>query len=381
MTLAACNADEACIADMGGEAVARYDALAARLRDSPATFAFPLPSGGTAERRITFGDLESAAAGYLYAENGRMILLRALAAAASRDDFVPLARILYESLSLDPETLAPVPDPTFSDAIYYSVECNDYDYGPAEEYIRAGDAVDASLPRFDSIFYGDLPCAFWPEDDLDAGRPAPLVAEGLPTLVMVGTADPATPLPNARRIIGHLDDGYLVIEQGGPHVIFGWGNECVDSLVTDFLVDDILPARETSCPGVVTNEYLPLAPADASAFADPLEALASVDDEVYYLPEYYYWDLETETAVGCPYGGTLTFGPAAIGEVWELDGCAFARGFVMTGSALYDYIRGEFTLTVSVSGLADGQLVYTRSDDWTLSVTGTYAGQEVNLTR
>ena len=30
-------------------------------------------------------------------------------------------------------------------------------------YLRAGDAVEASVPRLASIFYGDLPCPFWPQ--------------------------------------------------------------------------------------------------------------------------------------------------------------------------------------------------------------------------
>src|SRR6185436_2483819 len=96
-------------------------------------------------------DLEVAASGYLYSEATRLLLQRALAAAA-QDDLVPLARLLYDSLSLDPETLAAIPDPTYSDAIYYAVECQDYEYNSgsptqsAESYIRAGDAIDASIP-------------------------------------------------------------------------------------------------------------------------------------------------------------------------------------------------------------------------------------------
>lgn len=384
MTLAACNADPACLADMGGEAVASYDGLAARLQEGPAAYEFPSPlaSNGSVLRRFTFIDLETAAAGSLYTEADRMILLRALAAAAARDDFVPLARLLYHVLSLDPLTELPAPDPSFSDALYYSVECNDYDFASPEAYLAAGDAVEASLPRFVSVYYGDLPCAFWPADDEDAGRPAPLVAEGVPTLVLVAAADPATPSANAERILAHLADGYLVVQEGGPHVIFGWGNACVDSLVTDFLVREALPARRTTCPGVVAAAYVPLAPADASAFADPLSALAAVDDEIFYLPEYYYWDLETETIVGCSFGGSLTFRPGDRGEAWSFDECAFSRGFALTGSAVYDYGRGALTFDVAVSGLAEGRLVYVHDmRGGGRTVTGIYAGEEVDLSR
>jgi pimeloyl-ACP methyl ester carboxylesterase len=380
MTLAACAEDEACAEEFGADPAAAYDRLAARLYEGPLTFEFPLPSGGLAERDISFADLETAAAGYVYSETARMIFLRALAAADVRGDLVPMARVLYDSLYLYPETLEPVPDPTYSDAIYYAVECNDYDYGPAEEFFRAGDPVEARLPRLASIFYGDLPCAFWPADGFAPGRPAPLIAEGIPTLVMVGTADPATPIGNAYRIAEHLADGYLVIEEGGPHVIFGWGNTCVDDLVTTYLVDGVMPAeRETTCEGVVIDPYLPLAPVDASDFADPLEAMVSVDDEIYYLPEYYYWDLETPSGVGCPYGGTLAFEPFDAGEQFTLDGCAFSAGFVMSGTGEYNYDEETFTLQVSVAGLASGELDYIREADGSVRVTGTYDGRAVDL--
>lgn len=380
MTLDACANDPACAADLGGDPVGAYDDLAALLADGPLGFEFPLPSGGVTERTLSFADLETAAASYLYSETARMIFLRALAGAESRGDLVPLARVLYDSLYLYPDTLEPVLDPTFSDAIYYAVECNDYDYGPAEGFLRAGDPIEVALPRFASIFYGDLPCAFWPEDGFEPGRPAPLTAEGIPTLVMVGTADPATPIGNALRIVEPLADGYLVVEEGGPHVIFGWGNSCVDDLVTAFLVTDTVPDdRETSCEGVVIDDYLPLPPATVSGFADVLDALISVDDEIYYLPEYYYWDLETPTSVGCPFGGTLGFEPSEVGEQLTFAACGFTGGFLLTGSGVYDYDAERFTLDVSVTGAAEGTLLYTREGDGSLRVIGEYAGEAVDL--
>jgi pimeloyl-ACP methyl ester carboxylesterase len=379
MTLAACAEDEACAEDFSADPASTYDRLAARLSEGPMSFNFPLPSGGLAERDISFADLETAAAGYVYSETARMIFLRALAAAETRSDLVPLARVLYDSLYLHPETLEPVIDPTYSDAVYYAVECNDYDYGPAEEFFRAGDPVEATLPRLASIFYGEIPCAFWPDDDFDPGRPEPLVAEGIPALVMVGTADPATPIGNAHRIIEHLADGYLVIEEGGPHVIFGWGNACVDDLVTAYLVEDQLPDRETTCEGVVIDPYVPLAPEDAAEFADPLEALLSVDDEIYYLPEYYYWDLVTPTGVGCPFGGTLVFEPSVAGEQLAFGGCAFSAGFALTGTGEYNYDEERFSLQVSVSGLASGELIYVRKADGSIRVAGEYGGREIDL--
>ncbi len=297
----------------------------------------------------------------------------------------PMGRVLYSSLVLDPETEEPVLDPSYSDASYYTIECLDYGYPgdtpeeAAENYLRAGDELDQGLPRMASIYYGDLPCVFWPNRQTETSRPAALQAQGIPTLVLGSTADPATPTQQGVHVFERLDDGYLVMESGGPHIIFGWGVSCVDELVTAFLVEDQMPERQTTCEGVVADEFVPLMPRDAADFADPLEAMAALDEEIYYLPEYYYWDLETPTAVGCPFGGTLKFEAAENGEVFNLQECAFSEGFVMSGEGSFDYESELFSLTVSVSGLADGTLTYTRDVDYSLAVTGQYDGEIVDL--
>jgi hypothetical protein len=287
---------------------------------------------------------------------------------------------------VDPETERPILDPSYSDAVYYAVECQDYAYFSGTEaeraaaYMEAGDGLDAGLPRFASIFYGDLPCVFWPDAQEDEVRPQPLAAEGVPTLVLNGTSDPATPYSNAEAVYSHLADGYLVTMTGGPHIIYAWGFSCVDDLVTDFLVDDQTPGnKSTVCEGVVTDAFVPLAPRSAAEFDDPLQALASADDEIYYLPEYYFWDTVTPTDVGCPLGGTLSFEAVDEGEAFTLQDCAFSEGFEMTGSGSYNYDEELFRLDVAVSGLAEGQLIYTRDADWNQHVSGEYNHQPVDL--
>lgn len=384
-TLAACNEDQACAADSAGDALAVYDDLAAEVSASASAFDFPLPDGSKATRQLTLADLEVVAAGQIYSEGSRMLLQRALAA-ASKGDLTPLARLAYYNLGLDPETTLPVPvvDTTYSDAMFYAIECNDYDYyegtpeARAEAFMRAGDKVEETVPYLSSIFYGDLPCVFWPGEQ-PAERPAPLVAEGIPTLVLGATADPATPTVNGERVFSRLDDGYLVTTEGGAHVIFGRGDACPDELVTVFLVEGTPPAeRETICEGVVANAYVPLAPPDASAFENVLAALDAVYDEIYYLPEYYYWDYVTLTLVGCPYGGTLGFAPSSEGTQFRLSGCAFSEGFMMTGTGAVD-ADNNFTLDVTVSGLEDGQLSYTQDAEGNSSVSGDYGGEFVEL--
>jgi pimeloyl-ACP methyl ester carboxylesterase len=387
LTLEACNADEICAKTIkGGDAVTVYNKLTKKLKQAPIRFDFPLPSGKLIKRTLSFADLETAAASYMYSETARMIFLRALAAYSRNADLAPMARIFYNSLVLDPANLTPIPDPSYSDAEYYAVECQDYGFysGTAEErataMLRAGDEVEGTVPYFSSIFYGDMPCVFWPNARADNKRPAPLTAEGIPTLVLGALADPATPVSNGQDVFRRLSDGYLVTQDGGPHVIYGRGVSCVDDLVTEFLVNDQSPSeRETTCEGSVTADFVSLAPLNASEFATPLDAFRSVDDEIYYLPEYYYWDMETTTSVGCPFGGTLTFEATDVGDALTLKDCVFSDGFAMTGNGSNNYDEGTFTLEVDVSGLKEGTLTYTRDGDGTLHVTGTYGGEEIDL--
>ena len=371
-TLEACNADEACAADMGLDAVAVYDELAAQLKQAPVIFDFPLSIGGVEQREFTFADLE-ATSGFLYSETARMMFLRGLASYARDNSLVLLARVAYNSLYVNPDTFDTFIDPSWSDAIYYGVTCRDYaEPGntleeQAANFLKVGDEIDASLPRFASVFYGDLPCVYWPyplEDSHPAPFAKPFTGEGFPTFVLNATTDPATPYSGAQAVYSNLADGYMVTEVGGPHVIFGWGVECVDSLIADFLVDDTLPTeRETICDGVVADEFVPLAPANAADYANPLEALSAVDNEINYLPEYYYMSSTTARAIACPYGGTFAFDSDATSDLFTLTDCAFSNGFAMTGSGSYNYDDGVFTLEVAITGLEEGTLTYTRDSE------------------
>jgi hypothetical protein len=154
----------------------------------------------------------------------------------------------------------------------------------------------------------------------------------------------------------------------------------VDDLVTNFLVNDQTPPeRETTCEGAVVSDFVPPAPVSAAQFSSLLDTFQSMDDEIYYLPEYYYWDVSTPTTVGCPFGGILSFEATDTGDVLGLDNCAFSEGFNMTGSGSNNYDDGSFILEVDLSGLKDGSLTYTRDGEGLLHVSGTYGGEAVDL--
>jgi pimeloyl-ACP methyl ester carboxylesterase len=383
-TLHGCSVTKTCAAAFGGDALQFYRTFTAKILAAPQTVNFPLPSGRVVGRPFSVADLEYVVSYQLYTEDDRQILLRALAA-AYRGDLVPLLRILYIDLSVDPETLKPIPYPDYSDAAYYTITCDDYSLysGSPEERAQAmfaeGEALTKEVPYLHSIFYGDIPCIYWPVQGV-AERPAPLIAQGIPTLVLGATADPITPVQYGEAVFSRLENGYSIITQGGAHVTFGRGNSCPDDIVTAFLVNDQMPAeRETTCDGVLYSTFVPLAPVSAAKFNNPLEAMSSVDDEFYYTPEYYYWDYVTPTTIGCTYGGTFSFKVTDSGEAYTINKCAFSIGFIMTGDGSFDNDSGIFSLHVKVAGLAIGELTYTYNQEGVRSVTGTYNGEAVDL--
>ena len=385
-TLSLCNEDPVCAEQMKGDAIAAYDKLAAKLSKGPIEFRFPLANGKFQKRSFSLGDLEFTAASQLYGESDRMMFTRALAAYANNGELVTLARLLYLGLGVDPQTLEAIPDDSWSDAIFYGVECQDYGYPGgtpherAEKYLAAVDPFETSIPRLSSILYGDLPCAYWPDASSDLTRPDYLVAEGVPTLVLGATADPATPVSHGVNVYEHLADGYLITTEGGPHVTFGYGNECPDALVTDFLVNDVVPAdRETVCEGIVADDYVPVAPRIARAFSNPAEALSSIETEIYYLPEFFYWDGYTPTSIGCTYGGVFDFDMDAVGTKYRFnfERCAFTKNFSMTGSGRYNLELDRFVLNVKTTGRWSCNVQYVRRGEQ-IRITGKCNGKPVN---
>jgi pimeloyl-ACP methyl ester carboxylesterase len=380
-TLEACTNDPACRRDVvGGDALAAYDRLAGALSVVAKRVPFHLGSGRTTGRTFTATDLATIAVDELYGPPWRMDFQRAIAA-SSRGDLAPALRILYPAVGVSTETMRPVVDSSSSDAAYYAIECTDYSYfaGTAEQraraYIAAGDAAGADSARLGGVFYGDLPCASWPARPPTDARPAPITAPSYPMLVLASDVDPYTAYGNARRIVGRAPSASLLVQHGGPHVLYGRGVACVDDVVTALLVAGTVPPRRTDCDGELTDPYLPLPPARAADARDPLAFAASVDDWIATLPAYEYWDGWTVgERAGCDHGGT--FGFALRGEDIDLrmTGCTLTPGLPisMTGR-----ISGSGAVRMEIRTPL-GTLRYARGVSGALHVTGTWRGVRVD---
>jgi pimeloyl-ACP methyl ester carboxylesterase len=388
-TLKACDADAACASELGGDALNVYDTLARQISENPIPYEFPLPSGEKVARTFTFNELEFTTAYQMYSLSGRTLFLRALAS-AKEGDIVPMARLLYNNATLDPETFEYVGDPTFSDTMFYNVHCTDNAYfsGTADERIaksiEVGQASNGTVPRLDGSVYTGITCALWPSSPIDVPVIQPLVAEGVPTFVLNATLDPATPFHEGKTVFEHLADGYHLYVNGGRHSIYGWGFDCPDTYITDFMMGGSLPdQREIVCEDwgdAVIRAYEPHILENVSDYADPLEIFSAIDNEIQLQPEYFYSYFEEDTSVACPFGGSFTFGPSEAGESYSFENCAYVKGFALSGTGGYDYGTGLFTIEAQVSGDKSGALTYTYDgNDGSSSVTGEYGGEAIDL--
>ena len=79
-------------------------------------------------------------------------------------------------------------------------------------------------------------------------EPLDIRAEGAAPILVLGTSrDPATPLKWARALAAQLESGVLVERDGDGHTAYNAGNECIDTLVEDYLLTGEVPADGTTC--------------------------------------------------------------------------------------------------------------------------------------
>ncbi len=79
-------------------------------------------------------------------------------------------------------------------------------------------------------------------------KPLDIKAEGAAPIVVLGTSrDPATPLIWAEALAAQLDSGVLVKRDGDGHTAYNSGNECIDTIVEDYLLEGTVPDDGTTC--------------------------------------------------------------------------------------------------------------------------------------
>ncbi len=235
-TLAACATDVACVADLGTDAGASYDELAAMLATTPS------PVG---TRMFTRADLDAVSVLAVDNPEGRTALLQALGAAHTRANFAPFRTLLDGLANIDAAT-GTVQTGPFSDAIYYTFTANDYGrpVNGAGDYLAAAAPILAANPRTIEAFFGDLPTSIWPGAPATLSRPGAF-APGAPVLLIDADADAATPVVQGRAVLAAaraVGNPIREVAVSGGHHVMAADSDCVDAEIVAFLFDPVTDA-------------------------------------------------------------------------------------------------------------------------------------------
>lgn len=390
-TFALCTTLPACQADIPGGAEQVYDDLAARVANAPVPVTYTLADGTQVQRLLTTGLLEANAFYALYSPEGRAEFLRALAA-AGRGNLVPMLQLGYANMYIDPETEIGMKDPGWFGAAYYAITCSDYGSGTgtpddrARRILDEARALSPKAPRLLRSYYLErIACAYWPHQGADT-RPAPYAGGDFPTLVLNGDHDPITPITMAYDVFDNARNAYAVFMRGGPHVIWGRGLPCPDSIVQALLYDGTLPAaHEQLCEQDAMADYTPLTLTTPAQASDPLTVARAVETELLAYGPLASWDGKGPATYGCPLGGTLTAVPTEDGSDFTFADCRFWPDLAFSGTGVersMDLPDDSLTLTLGLTGSETGELTYLhRTADEAYSLSGTWNGQPAHLPR
>jgi pimeloyl-ACP methyl ester carboxylesterase len=143
------------------------------------------------------------------------------------------------------------PDGSYANIMFANPSVNCLDLPPA---FRSPEDVRKAVPSFEkasSVFgrgfaWAALNCAYW--DAEPTGEPHRVSAKNAAPVLVVGTVrDPATPYGWAEALAGQMETAELLTYDGDGHTAFLQGSDCVDTTISDYLVDGDLPKGGKRC--------------------------------------------------------------------------------------------------------------------------------------
>jgi pimeloyl-ACP methyl ester carboxylesterase len=130
----------------------------------------------------------------------------------------------------------------------YAINCLDEPSAiPLAEVPAQFGEFEQASPTFGRVFaWGLAGCGGIQVESSE--EPLDIRAEGAaPILVLGTTRDPATPMKWAEALAEQLESGVLIRRDGDGHTAYNQGNECVDVVVEDYLIDGEVPDDPTDC--------------------------------------------------------------------------------------------------------------------------------------
>ncbi|MBM2619432.1 alpha/beta fold hydrolase [Actinoplanes sp. LDG1-06] len=145
---------------------------------------------------------------------------------------------------------APAPNPGDNNlTVFLAVTCNDSDWPEDVETYRRGVAEDRKrYPLYGPAAANILPCAYWKHEP--AEPPVAINDDGpRNVLILQNRHDPVTPYAGGKLLREKFDQRSRLVtaEESGHGVYVLSGNACALNLTTSYLVDGVMPARDTTC--------------------------------------------------------------------------------------------------------------------------------------
>jgi hypothetical protein len=187
-------------------------------------------------------------------------------------------------------------------------------------------------------------------------------------------------------VLDNAKNAYGVFMKGGPHVIWGRGLACPDTVVQALLYEGTPPtATEQICEQDPIGDYTPLTLTDPAQMSDAFVVARAFDTELMNYPPLMNWDGDHPTAFGCPLGGTLTAAVTESGTDFTFDACRFWPDLALSGTGVeikFGDPDDSLTLSLTATGSQTGSITYQhRLTDKTRSITGLWNGKPAQVPR
>jgi hypothetical protein len=115
-------------------------------------------------------------------------------------------------------------------------------------WITAANDADAKAPGFGSLWtWYSSGCVGWPGSSADAYHGPFRTTTATPLLIIANSHDPNTNITGARATNALFDGSRLVEVQTWGHTSLGKSNNCLQPVVTAYLVSQQLPAEGLTC--------------------------------------------------------------------------------------------------------------------------------------
>ena len=116
-----------------------------------------------------------------------------------------------------------------------SLECHEQFPLASLRAQRSGAAAQPYLLNWGTTLWQESPCQIWPVEEI-AEADSAAVESDIPTLLLAGAFDPASPLELAELAAATLANSHLFVIPNGAHGIIG-DSDCAENIVVDFLAE------------------------------------------------------------------------------------------------------------------------------------------------